>query len=573
MPAPRLRTLVPVLAVLACTESAPTEDTDPVETGDPLAALELEEILEVEGEHMASSEVCYWCHGATTRSQSMRDSLGETVAPWDLWRGTMMANSARDPLFRATLSVEQATFPDRAEAIGQDCMRCHAPAAFAESTLAGGELPRGDAMMDGDGLGMLARDGVTCVACHMLDPDSAGQPETWSGHHVYDAERRVYGPHEDPYADPMQRFFGYTPVFHENYGQGGMCASCHMLQTETLGSDGQPTGHVLTEQAPFVEWRASDFGRDGPTCQECHLLRTDSQGEVLQTPIARSSFGFDDSSLPARSPYGRHTIVGGNTFGLQLLHDYRDLLGIFGPGPSIEQALVDTRENLARAASLTVDGASLQGGVLAATVTVHNQTGHKLPTGYPTRRVWLEVEVLDEAGGTVLHVGAVDARGRLLGSDGEPLPAERADGPVLGHTSEITSADGPQVWQSVMQTPEGAPTSRLLAGASYAKDDRILPRGYRPTGDDIALTAPVGVAGDGEFGPGQDAVRLRLPVDASGPLTLRLTLRYQAYSPRALDELLAVRTPQTRALEAMLVDRGVPAEVIATVGVRVGDGG
>ena len=135
MPAPRLRTLVPVLAVLACTESAPTEDTDPVETGDPLAALELEEILEVEGEHMASSEVCYWCHGATTRSQSMRDSLGETVAPWDLWRGTMMANSARDPLFRATLSVEQATFPDRAEAIGQDCMRCHAPAAFAESTL------------------------------------------------------------------------------------------------------------------------------------------------------------------------------------------------------------------------------------------------------------------------------------------------------------------------------------------------------------------------------------------------------------------------------------------------------
>jgi len=564
--------IAPLGAAVGCTPVDPTDDTDAIETGDPLDALRLAEINEVNGEHAASSEVCYWCHANTTRSTSMRDSAGQPVSPWDLWRGSMMANSARDPFFRATLSVEQAAFPDQARQIGQDCMRCHAPAGFAEATLSGQDAPEGDAMEHDDTVGMLARDGATCVSCHMLDPSAAGGSDTWSGHHVFDTERRLYGPHPEPVTGPMQGFAEYTPTRHPDYGRSGMCASCHMLQTQALHADGTPTGHVLTEQAPFVEWRSSAFASEGgATCQECHLPRSDADGNPIATRIARSSFGVDSSSLQVREPYGRHLMVGGNAFALEVIYDYRYDLGAGGPGPSMQVAIDETRHNLTQAASLELGPARLVDQVLQLPVRVNNQAGHKLPTGYPTRRVWLEVQVTDATGATVAHVGAVDARGRLLNAAGEPLPSELADGPVLPHVDVITHADAPQVWQSWMQTADGAPTTRLLRGATYAKDDRILPAGFAPDAADLERVGPVGTSQDDDFVGGSDTVDLRLPVQGQAPLTATVTLRYQAYSPRALDELLAVSTPQTRALAVMLEDRGVPAEVIAQDSVIVGE--
>jgi hypothetical protein len=502
----------------------------------------------------------------------MRDASGRPVAPWDLWRSSLMGQAARDPFFRATVAAEVASTPAAADAIERDCMACHAPAAFAEQTLLGLERPGLAALGSDEDLGDLARDGVNCVGCHLQDPARTGLPETWSGHHAYDAERRLYGPHADPFASAMQGFADFTPTHHPGAVQGRMCAGCHTLQTATLAPDGTPTGHTLTEQAPYLEWRSSDFdparGLEGAaTCQDCHLPTVDEDGVAIETILARNG-GGGDFRIDPRAPYGRHVMVGGNAFALEVIRDQRKLLNAGVLAEDFDLTIAATRAALAGAARVTLSAPLWRGDDLVIDVRIDNLVGHKLPTGYPARRAWLHVRVADADGATVFEVGAVDAAGRLVDHAG-PLASEAADGPLEPHRTEIRSPSDVVVWQSWMADVTGAPTSRLLRGASYAKDTRLLPRGYAPSAEDAPLIAPVGTDADADFGPGGDGVRLVLPVGDTGAATVTVTVEYQAFSPRFLDELLAVDVPETRGLAIMLAGRGVPAEHMATAQVLV----
>ena len=65
----------------------------------------------------ASAERCALCHSESPRATAMRDATGESVAPHGLWQATMMAGSARDPVFLAVLSAEVAALPQLREAI------------------------------------------------------------------------------------------------------------------------------------------------------------------------------------------------------------------------------------------------------------------------------------------------------------------------------------------------------------------------------------------------------------------------------------------------------------------------
>lgn len=61
--------------------------------------------------HFLVGERCGLCHADSTRARAMRDSGGQSVAPFDLWSTSMMAQSARDPYWRAVLSAEVAVNP------------------------------------------------------------------------------------------------------------------------------------------------------------------------------------------------------------------------------------------------------------------------------------------------------------------------------------------------------------------------------------------------------------------------------------------------------------------------------
>ena len=101
--------------------------------------------------NLESPDKCDNCHGG----------YNTTTEPAFNWRGSMMANAGRDPIFWATVAVAEQDF----DGVGDLCIRCHSTAGW----LAGRSTPT-----DGSGLAAGDADGVECDYCHkMTDPANA----------------------------------------------------------------------------------------------------------------------------------------------------------------------------------------------------------------------------------------------------------------------------------------------------------------------------------------------------------------------------------------------------------------
>ena len=209
--------------------------------------------------------------------------------------------------------------------------------------------------------------------------------------------------------------------------------------------------------------------------------------------------------ITARGPFSRHTFVGANTVLPKLLRNGRALLESSLERRPLQAAEARARELLGRAtAHVTAGGGQVSGGAARFWVRVENLTGHKFPSGYPSRRAFLQVRVLDANDVVLAEVGATDGVGRLVGSDGAPLGPELAGGSFHPHRAEVTSATTPAVFESVMDDTHGGPSYELLGAESFVKDDRLLPRGHVDATTGPMSTSPVGVSGDSDFGPGGD---------------------------------------------------------------------
>ena len=116
-----------------------------------------------------------------------------------------------------------------------------------------------------------------------------------------------------------------------------------------------------------------------------------------------------------------------------------------------------------------------------------------------------------------------------------------------------------------MEDLAGSPTFRLLAGAGYHKDNRLLPRGWDDGSEYMEHIAPVGVDGDADFVGGGDTVQVSLGgMPTTGPLTVDVALVYQSASARYLDELAAWDTPEVAALMAMVEASDRTPETVAS---------
>jgi len=102
---------------------------------------------------------------------------------------------------------------------------------------------------------------------------------------------------------------------------------------------------------------------------------------------------------------------------------------------------------------------------------------------------------------------------------------------------------GRPFWSNTVRVIDssGEPTHRTLDARRYGKDDRILPAGFAPTGNDVARTASVGVSSDDNFVAGSDDVRYRVSAPAGAKITAELL--YQSLSPGIIDALDDARTP------------------------------
>ncbi|MEW6430243.1 MAG: hypothetical protein AB1730_01940 [Myxococcota bacterium] len=523
-------------------------------------------------DRFATGQVCAECHAASANSTALRDAAGQPLGLAEPWSATAMANATRDPLFRAALANEVARAPAAAEAIASVCLTCHAPMGRHAQLTAGRATTLALPYAAGNE-GVLARDGVSCTACHQVQPMNLGQESSFSGGYQFDGSRRIFGPYSNPFTTPMVNRTGFTPAEGTHVQESALCGTCHTLVTEALDPDGTAHGHRMGEQLTYLEWRRSAFTTEGggatPTsCQSCHLPDREADGGVVSTRLAHRPDGADFPSIGPRAPFSRHTFVGANTLLPRLLRDGRALLNPPATDALLTDAEALARDNLGTAtARVAVSNVQRMGGRLRLDVRVENLAGHKFPTGYPSRRAVLQVRVLDAAGGVLLDAGGFDASGRVVNAVG-PLPTEVSGGGFQPHRTSIRSADDVVIYEAVMDDGAGKPSYELLGAEGFVKDNRLLPRGHADSTTGPMSTAPLGVTGDADFGPGGDVVGVDVQLPGT-PARVEVRLWYQVFSPRYLDELLLRRTPEPSALRSMLSAGVLQPELVFSADVTV----
>lgn len=405
------------------------------------------------------SEECRNCHG----------DFDQRTAPFETWKGSLMANASRDPLFWAQVATAEQDAPG----VREFCVRCHAPIAYVQDQA--GVHPRD--------LDDFARDGVSCHLCHsMVDPlyvPGHSPPEDRRILESLSERPRHYGnamfvldgsgARRGPLTNPQSPHVSIPSSFHT---RSDLCGTCHDVGNvavsrrpdgtysyNTLGQpvrDQDPLAQFPLERT-YTEWRLSSFAAGGvemggrfggqasvvSSCQDCHMPVTEGQA---------CFFG------PVRGRLRMHDFTGA---AVQVL-DMIALGGLRDSGVD-QDALRRGRDRslsmLQRAA--TVEAEQSRG---ALRVRVHNQTGHKLPTGHiEGRRVWVRVRFLDAQGAALRTYGGYDEEAARLDE-----PTTRVYEMHVGLSAGAASATG---------LPAGR-TSHMALADTIVLDTRIPPRGF-----------------------------------------------------------------------------------------------
>jgi hypothetical protein len=520
-----------ILAILATACAAPKET--PASTAQPASATVAPDRLALpmdQGRFFNGSGNCAICHSR------LRDEAKTDVAIDSVWRATMLGNAARDPYWLATVRSEINLAPELSETIQKKCATCHMP--MAEFTaVAEGEQPL---ILDagfrsaGHPLAGLANDGVSCTLCHQIEGGNFGEKAGFSGGYMVDAEtpqgsRAALGPFPagKNFAAVMQSASGFIPVQNAQIESAGLCGTCHNLYTPYLDENDQIAGE-FPEQMIYSEWANSGY-RDG-NCQTCHM------------PLAKGGVQLSNTGGPKRSPFFQHIFVGGNAYMSRIFQHNGEALGAAATPEQFETIVGHAQDQIEnQSAALTISGATVKNGRLAAEIQIQSKVGHKFPAGFPSRRAWLHITLLDKDRQVVFESGAFTADGKISANNNDLDSVQYEP-----HYAKITSADQVQIYEAVMLDTTGAVTTTLLRGASYGKDNRILPAGFdlEQAGADIT---PYGTDGDPDFSAGSDTIAIDVLLGtASGPYTLSVELLYQTIGYRWAANITAQDTAEAR---------------------------
>lgn len=473
-------------------------------------------------------QACEVCHG----------NYDTAVEPYYNWSGSMMAQASLDPIFEANMTIANQDAPDS----GDLCLRCHLPRGW----LQGRSVPT-------DGSQMLTTDksGVSCDFCHRLvDP--------------------VYDPTENPSEDsailaalinPASNFGNGMatidptgarrgPFLNANSGhpvlvspfhrEAALCGTCHDVSNPAFEKDGNgnyvpnefdapatnfSAHHLGPVERTYSEWFYSEYntptGVYAPefggnkhyvsTCQDCHMRDVTGQGCNFGTPPTR-----DDLPL--------HDITGGSTW-------LPGLLSMLYPGlvndAALQSGIARARYMLQNAAQLDVvqDGSEIE-------VTVTNNTGHKLPTGYPEgRRIWINVRYFDAGAALISESAAYDAATGVLVHDAEAKIYEIEPG--------LDAVTAPLVPGAVP-----GPSFHFVLNNKIYKDNRIPPRGFTNAAYADFGGAPVDhVYADGQY---WDETYYTIP---AGAASVEVNLYYQSTSKEFIEFLRDENMTNTKGQE------------------------
>ncbi len=499
-----------------------------------------------------TSDKCLACHNSMTATNGEDASIGSK------WRATMMAHSSKDPYWHAGVRRETLEHPKAKAAIEDTCSTCHMPMArFVERENGGrGEVLKyveGGILSKDSRMEAFVEDGVSCAVCHQVMSDNFGDEGSYDGGFLVDTrrpleDRTVYGPFkiDKTTTHVMRSATGFVPTQANHIRESELCATCHTLYTHALDKDGRAVAE-LAEQVPYLEWLHSDY-KSARSCQECHMAIVEGAApisSVLGKP---------------REGVAEHRFMGGNFLVMQLLDKHRLELGVEATPGELEANRRGTIEHLTTEAAniaIDADAASMDDGSLRFPVVVENLAGHKLPTAYPSRRVWLHVTVRDGNGKLIFESGALRDDGSIRGNDNDADPLRYEP-----HYMEISSQDQVQIYESIMGDLKGAVTTSLLSAAMYLKDNRVLPAGFDKATADPDIAVAGAARDDKSFEAGQDELIFRVPIaGVTGPFAVNAALWYQSIGHRWAMNLASVPGEEPR--RVMRMYRAMPGRETA----------
>jgi hypothetical protein len=476
----------------------------------------------------ATSEQCIACHS------NMQDADGHDVGIGHAWRGTMMALSAKDPYWMAGVQREIAERPHLQEFIEDKCSVCHMPMARTAAVANGGKGKILKFIEDkaGPAETRLANDGVSCTVCHQISADNFGERESFDGGYIINTvtaqDPPIFGPFDIDTGRHriMQSAAAFQPKKSEHIQESELCATCHTLFTPAVDGSGNAIGQ-FAEQTPYLEWQHSAYA--GTTsCQDCHMPATTAPiSSILGEP---------------REGMSQHAFRGGNAFMLGILDSYRDELGVTTPADDLQRSVAATTEHLqTKAASLEVVNAAVTNDEAVFDIRITNRGGHKLPSAYPSRRVWLHVTVTDQSARQIFESGALNANGSIVGNDNDV-----DGGKFEPHYDEIVSPEQVQIYEPIVTDYKGDVTTSLLSGVRYVKDNRLLPGGFDKATASDAVSVNGAAAGDEDFEGGGDTIRYRIAVgDDVSSVNVSARLLYQTIGYRWAHNLAAFDLSET----------------------------
>jgi hypothetical protein len=243
-----------------------------------------------------------------------------------------------------------------------------------------------------------------------------------------------------------------------------------------------------------------------------------------------------------REGFSQHVFRGGNFFMPKLFNRYRIELGVEALPSDLTRTMVETQAHLeTNAAQVAIEQAGVRDSRLQIDVSVKNLAGHKLPTAYPSRRVWLNLTVRDREGRAIFTSGKLNQDGSIEGNDNDT-----DSGRFEPHYSVIENQEQVQIYEAIMVDHQGKVTTGLLSGVRYIKDNRILPFGFDKKMAHEDITVHGAASEDANFNDNGDLVSYSIAVgDSPGPYHVEVTLRYQPIAYRWAQNLSTYKAMET----------------------------
>lgn len=350
------------------------------------------------------------------------------------------------------------------------------------------------------------------------------------------------------------------------------CGGCHDLTIPVLN-------HGMPEQRTYTEWRYSSFGDgvggDDQRCQDCHMP-TQKHEYADDIPVSLNA----DPVLSGWFPYAKDRNPNGGTAFHKFQGSNRELpmmMSILYPEVDLEvigavtgndvrifPGMLSSRDTMWTRAQRNAEVEMLEAvkldvlsapvevspGIYEVQVQVTNESGHRIPTGYPDgRRLFVSLTVADANGAPVYVSGYYDEAAAQLYDDPTSL---QLDDRALTNVIDATVDNQVMIYEKRTGSLDAGTGNYVMSvnliNTTVLFDNRIPPAGFTyadysaagtkfVTYDDPTTKAPREDFGRYPDGQNWDVITYRFAAPSGSALTASATAYWQTHTREFMEHL------------------------------------